>query len=182
MDYIAEACLTKSDKFYGDLVSYKQFSTILKEAISSLRELDKIKKSLFYGKLQEEIFELLDQKETDCKTLPLWISNHPSKDAIAYDIIHGIIGKATESGELLELLYGVCVVGKEFDEINCLEEVGDGLWYDAILLKALDSNFEKVQKTNIAKLRARYPNRFTSYDAENRNLENERSILERHGE
>ena len=65
-----------------------------------------------------------------------------------------------------------------FDVTNFKEEIGDGMWYDAIGLEAVDGTIAETQNTNIAKLRARFPNKFTEYDANNRNLSAERKILE----
>ena len=93
-------------------------------------------------------------------------------------IIHGIIGVATESGELLDLLYRTLIQCETLDEVNLKEEMGDLFWYLAVLSDASGVSFDEVQQVNIAKLRARYPNKFTEFDAANRNLSNERSILE----
>lgn len=94
------------------------------------------------------------------------------------NVIHAIIGKATEAGELLEAL-SAAAEGEAFDAVNALEEVGDGFWYDALLLRAIGSNFGEAQSVNIAKLRRRFPNAFTEFDANNRDLFEERKILEK---
>lgn len=92
-------------------------------------------------------------------------------------LLHGIIGIATEAGEMLEALRQGVEDGV-FDLTNVAEEVGDNQWYAAAILRALKTNFESIQRTNIAKLRARFPNKFTEFDANNRNLQAERQILE----
>ena len=106
------------------------------------------------------------------------ISGHPDHDEDARNIIHGIIGKATEAGELLEALQRTVIYGDKFDFPNVNEEQGDGFWYDAVLARATGTTFEEIQKTNIAKLRHRFPDNFTNYDANNRDLSGERQILE----
>ena len=93
-------------------------------------------------------------------------------------LLHAGIGLATESGEFLDALKKHVFYGKALDRTNLKEEVGDLLWYCAIALDELGSSFEEVQATNIAKLKARYPNKFTMGDAENRDLKAERKILE----
>ena len=94
-------------------------------------------------------------------------------------LLHAGIGLATESGEFLDALKKSIFYGKELDRVNLKEEIGDLLWYCAIALDELDGDFESVMATNIAKLKARFPNKFTEEDAENRNLDKEREILEK---
>ncbi len=179
-DYIAEAHLTASPNFHGQTVPLAHLAAVLKEAIQALNKLDKIKKALFYGRELGEVAEGVELGEVwqNCNGLPQWIADNPEHDEDARNVIHGIIGKATEAGELLELLYATAIEGKAFDVANAGEEIGDGFWYDALLAKACGLTFDGIQRTNIAKLRARFPNRFTEYDANNRDLFSERRILE----
>lgn len=93
-------------------------------------------------------------------------------------ILHGLMGMTTETGEAMDALKKYLIYGKPLDMTNLEEETGDLFWYCAILADACDFTFESSMEKNIAKLRLRYPNRFTEYDAMNRNLEGERQILE----
>lgn len=93
-------------------------------------------------------------------------------------LLHAGVGLATEGGEFLDALKKHIFYGKALDRTNLKEEIGDILWYCAIALDELDSSFEEVQMTNIAKLKARYPEKFTKAQAENRDLSAERKILE----
>jgi hypothetical protein len=176
-DYIEEAHVTASGKYYGERIPLAYFAHVVGQAIDALAKLDEIKKALFYGR-EINVPQSAGTTEAQAPTLanlPKWIA---SKDEAAINIIHGIIGKATEAGELLEALAAVANEGKPFDKVNAVEEVGDGFWYDAILLRALGSNFGEAQTVNIAKLRHRFPNAFTEFDANNRDLFGEREILE----
>ncbi len=177
-DYIEEAHVTASDKYYGDRVPLAYFAHVVGQAVEALAKLDEVKKAVFYGR-EVNLPKPANEGEhaATIAKLPQWISNHPDNDAAAVNIIHAIIGKATEAGELLEALAAV-VEGQAFDETNALEEVGDGFWYDALLLRAIGSNFGEAQSVNIAKLRRRFPNAFTEFDANNRDLFAEREILE----
>ena len=67
---------------------------------------------------------------------------------------------------------------KDLDRVNIIEEAGDLLWYLAILFDELGTSFHEVMSSNIAKLRSRYPEKFTSINATKRNIEDERHILE----
>ena len=94
-------------------------------------------------------------------------------------IIHASMGINTENGELQDQLKKHFFYGKQLDEVNLKEELGDLFWYCAILADALGTTFEKEMERNIEKLTSRYPEKFTKDDAINRNLNNEREILEK---
>ena len=100
------------------------------------------------------------------------------KDENTLKILHACIGLATESGELLDAMKKHLFYGKPLDFVNLREEAGDELWYLAVLLRAIRTDFETTMDINISKLRARYPNKFEEHAALNRDLVKERGILE----
>jgi hypothetical protein len=179
-DYIEEAHVTASSSYHGDRVPLSHFAAVLQDAIDVLSALDRIKKALFYGRDLGPLALGVRDVSKDCAKLPEWISeeDNAEADARAVNIIHAIIGKATEAGELLELLHATAIHGEPFYVANAGEEIGDGFWYDALLARACGLTFYGIQRTNIAKLRHRFPDRFTEYDANNRDLFGERRILE----
>lgn len=93
-------------------------------------------------------------------------------------LLHAGIGLATESGEILDQLKKAIFYGKPLDKVNLAEEIGDQMWYMAIMADALGVNFDDIQAKNIAKLKARYGDKFTEAAALERNLDAERKILE----
>lgn len=94
------------------------------------------------------------------------------------NLLHAALGIGTEAGELLDAFKRKLFYGKELDVVNIKEEMGDLMWYMAILLRELDLDFHEILDLNIAKLRARFPDKFTEKDALERNLDRERDILE----
>lgn len=173
-NYGAEAISTLSNQFHGELVSLALFDNTLSRAIEALKDLDAIKKTLFYGKpLPDHIDTQAQHAFENCVGLPAWFKNASFGEMM----IHGVVGSATEVGEQLEALYATIFQGQDFDEINIKEETGDQFWYNAVVAYACGFSFDDAQRINIAKLRARYPNKFTEYDAINRNLVEERRIL-----
>lgn len=94
------------------------------------------------------------------------------------DLLHAGIGLATEAGEFLDAIKKHIFYGKKLDTVNLAEEGGDTLWYLALAFRKLKTTFDKEMQVNIDKLVARYPEKFTEYLAENRDLELERKILE----
>lgn len=93
-------------------------------------------------------------------------------------LLHAGIGMATEAGEFLDALKKHIFYGKELDRVNLKEEMGDLFWYLAIACDELDVEFEPLMERNIAKLKARYGEKFSETKAEKRDLATEREILE----
>ena len=98
--------------------------------------------------------------------------------SVDVDTEHGILGIATEAGELLDALKKGIYYGKPLDPVNIKEECGDLFWYLALICKANGWTFDEIQQQNIAKLKARYPDKFTKDKALTRDLPKERKILE----
>jgi NTP pyrophosphatase (non-canonical NTP hydrolase) len=99
--------------------------------------------------------------------------------SIELNNIHMALGLGTESGELQDVFKKNLAYGKPIDWINVQEEIGDLCWYLAGLCQINNFDFEKILDRCIEKLKVRYPNKFNSDDAINRNLEKEREILEK---
>lgn len=106
------------------------------------------------------------------------LSNKYHTDKVDPNLVHAAIGISTEAGELLDAIKKGLFYGKTVDMVNIREELGDLLWYVAVACFASGASFEALFEQNIAKLRARYPEKFTEYDALNRDLVNERKVLE----
>lgn len=175
-NYIEEAAVTCSDKWYGEKLELIHFENAITNAIYTLQKLDAIKKLLFYGKpIEPALGEPERLPEIHCKYIPRVFEDEQK----GVDLIHAVLGIATEAGEMLEALYNAFMTGEPIDETNLKEEGGDNLWYLAILFKALKTNFDDEQRRNIAKLRQRYPEKFSAAAALNRNLAAERVELER---
>lgn len=94
------------------------------------------------------------------------------------DLIHASMGLVTEAAEFQDAIKKHLFYGRELDKPNLKEEIGDILWYCAIALEALETDFDSVMQTNIDKLKSRYPDKFTEKLANNRDLDKERKILE----
>lgn len=93
-------------------------------------------------------------------------------------LLHGTLGLSTESNELLDMLKKHLFYGKPIDRKKVIDEVGDVLFYMAVIIDEIGSSFEEVMIMNVAKLKARFPEKFTEDQAINRDTEKERKILE----
>ena len=67
---------------------------------------------------------------------------------------------------------------ESIDMVNIKEEIGDVLYYLAILMDEIGTDFATEQERVIAKLRVRYPEKFTTKHATERDLIKERDALE----
>jgi NTP pyrophosphatase (non-canonical NTP hydrolase) len=92
-------------------------------------------------------------------------------------LLHATMGLCTEAAEALDAVKKHVFYGKPLDETNLMEEIGDLFWYAAILADELGLSFEECQQRNIAKLKARYGERFNEAAAITRDLEKERATL-----
>lgn len=92
---------------------------------------------------------------------------------------HALIGLMGEVGELSGALEKAVFYGtKDFDKTNIAEEIGDCLWYLAMLCNAFGLDMSAVMQMNISKLKVRYPEKFSEEKCANRDLEAERKVLE----
>ncbi|QEG12336.1 putative pyrophosphatase [Klebsiella phage vB_KaeM_KaOmega] len=99
-------------------------------------------------------------------------------DAVGPRLIHASMGLVTEAAEFQDALKKSLFYGKPLDTTNLKEEMGDLLWYLALAMDALNTDFDAEQDRVIRKLKARYPSKFDNELAENRDLSTERKILE----
>ena len=103
----------------------------------------------------------------------------PVPDLMLSRLLHGLIGVCTETGESQDMIKKHVIYGKPFDRVNILEECGDKLWYIALALEAAGYTMEEAMERNIAKLKARYGDKFSEEKALRRDLDKERAILEK---
>jgi len=94
------------------------------------------------------------------------------------NLLHCAIGASTEAGELLDAFKKHIYYKKELDVVNIGEEIADMQWYLFNLCRLLNLDMEQLLEANIAKLKARYGDKFSTERAINRDLDTERNILE----
>lgn len=171
VSYLEASARTASTQFHTDKVDADLLVCALRQAIDCGNQLDSVKKSLFYGKELPENHPWLS--ETTQINVDL--------NRIDPDVVHAAIGLYTEASELLESVLNT-LKGQDFDAVNTFEECGDAEWYLAMLYRALKRTPAEARAANIAKLKARYPEKFASDAAINRDLAQERAILEAHSD
>lgn len=90
---------------------------------------------------------------------------HPStQDALLY-LGLGINGEAGEVAEMIKKIY---FHGHDFNKEKILDELGDVLWYVAVMADELNITLSTIARHNIDKLAERYPEGFDSERSRNR--------------
>lgn len=183
-EYVEGAVSTES--VIDEVKVNKQFlKNILAIHIASGNIIDQIKKHAFYRreydlpKIDQNILTIGQTMTALSQMTVDELEDAETVLDINPRIFHAIIGSATESIELLEALE---FDGKEMDLVNIGEEYGDANWYQAIFCDAAGIKWDDILDTNAEKLfkakEARYKDGFKDEDANERNLENERDILD----
>jgi NTP pyrophosphatase (non-canonical NTP hydrolase) len=82
--------------------------------------------------------------------------------------IMAALGLAGETGEVCDIIKKHLFHDHELDQPKLEKELGDVLWYLAVLSHAYGLDLEQVAQTNIAKLKRRYPEGFDAERSKNR--------------
>lgn len=175
MSFQTDALRTKSDQFHLDAEKQLMLLSNLLSVMTIGALSDPLKKAIFYNKK----FDPDDGQAHILKSFGPLHNVMLSGDLTPYtDQIHAILGILTELAEVIQPLLEHILEGKPLDKVNLAEEYGDMLWYIAIGLADLGVSMDAQQGRIIEKLRLRFPDKFTSEQAINRNLDEERKALE----
>ena len=83
-------------------------------------------------------------------------------------LINGVMGLCGEAGEAIDIVKKHLHQGHKLDKDKLVKELGDIAWYLAETATALDVSLEDVLERNIDKLKARYPEGFSTERSVNR--------------
>ena len=83
-------------------------------------------------------------------------------------LINGVMGLCGESGEAIDIVKKHLHQGHALDREHLKEELGDIAWYLASTSYALGLDLDEVLSANIAKLKRRFPEGFSTEASENR--------------
>lgn len=83
-------------------------------------------------------------------------------------LLEGVLGLTGETGEVSGLVKKGIFHEKGIDLEHLKKELGDCLWYVAMICEACGFNLDDVMQTNIDKLIARYPDGFNACRANHR--------------
>lgn len=168
--YSRESARTASGQFHEEIVNPFLLGTVLDNAIRTGSCLDQCKKGLFYGK------PLNSDELKNSSSMAL-----PDTSLVDRNLLHAAMGVLTEAVELLDAIQSA-MKGSSLDRVNLIEEMGDIEWYMAMAYRSIGTTPELVREINIAKLKARFPLKFTETEANQRDLQKERTVLEEGGQ
>lgn len=87
------------------------------------------------------------------------------------EILNGCLGLAGEVGEFNDMIKKWIFHEQDLDTIHAKKELGDVLWYIALICYAFGWDMDELMEINIEKLRARYPDGFDPDRSANRTAE-----------
>jgi len=98
-------------------------------------------------------------------------------------LLHAAMGMVTEAAELIDNIKKHVVYGKPLDWVNAAEEIGDSGWYHCLGAQAVGEvlpgvHLDTIYANNVDKLRQRFPDKFSELNAQSRDLEAERKVLD----
>lgn len=180
-EYISQAL--RSEQPLERIVGDRAFVALSIEVLIAAGKLaDLLKKQLVYGKpIDRSTFNSALELVKDCAETA---ADQPDSPAWLIPIwprmTHAALGGYGEYAELLEALLEGSEPGK-LDTANVIEEVGDVSWYGALALDELNevglSHPDQTLAANIAKLKARYPDKFTLEASEARDTDAEMAAI-----
>lgn len=109
------------------------------------------------GMVGEMTDELLTMDEYQDMALATWARTPGDPDS---DLAYLTLGMVGETGEVAEHVKKHLRHGKPLDYAELNKELGDALWYLAVMAYELGFRLEDVAADNIVKLKARYPDGF----------------------
>lgn len=95
-------------------------------------------------------------------------ANRKDVDTVEKRLANFALGLAGESGEVADYVKKHLFHGHALDREKVKKELGDVLWYVATMARTLGIGLEEVAQGNLDKLRARYPEGFSTERSVNR--------------
>lgn len=83
-------------------------------------------------------------------------------------LLNGVMGLCGEAGEVIDLVKKHLFQGHELDRDEVVEELGDVLWYCALIAEAVRFPLGQIMQMNIDKLKERFPDGFSKERSINR--------------
>ena len=83
-------------------------------------------------------------------------------------LLNGCLGLAGEFGELLDMFKKWIFHNKILDREHAKKELGDVMWYVAMISYSMGWDLDEIMQMNVDKLKARYPEGFSTELSNNR--------------
>lgn len=86
-------------------------------------------------------------------------------------VVNGLFGLSGEAGELTDMIKKWIFHNKTLDITHAQKELGDVMWYVAMICESFGWSLDEIMQMNIDKLKKRYPDGFDTERANNRSPE-----------
>jgi NTP pyrophosphatase (non-canonical NTP hydrolase) len=106
----------------------------------------------------------MDSDEYQWKALSTCMTFSSTREALEY-CAHGLAG---ESGEVSEHIKKAFYHGHSLDKTVLKLEIGDLIWYAAVMAHKLGYTLSEIMESNLEKLSGRYPEGFSKEHSRNR--------------
>lgn len=83
-------------------------------------------------------------------------------------VLNACLGLSGEVGELNDMIKKTIFHGHAINMNEVRKEIGDVLWYLAMMCDSFGFDIEEIAKMNIDKLKERYPEGFSEYASQHR--------------
>lgn len=98
---------------------------------------------------------------------------HATKEAAAmgYDLaglLNGLLGLSGETGEFTDMIKKWIFHEANLDVEHAKKELGDVMWYVAMICHSMNWDLDEIMRLNINKLMRRYPEGFNIVQSEHR--------------
>jgi NTP pyrophosphatase (non-canonical NTP hydrolase) len=165
-EYQAQFGRTRAPVFFPHNVHPAFVGQLMEARKKSADIIDAVKRALIYGNTER-------LKKTDYAK----VAENPLDLPYFMDVdeLHAILGMEGEVGEISEAV--LSDDPRDVIRARIVDEAGDFLWYLALLCDKFDIKFEELFAGNIAKLAKRYPDKFTTDLAVNRDLKAEAEVF-----
>lgn len=184
--YLTESARTASNpegvsfaNFKNQLEALQSSATLVRAGITA----DCVKRSLFYREPKEKVdARYIKDMGTFGEMLIKMRDLEINFTEQELNLLHGVLGIVSEGSEIINELIESKIEGRPINldagKNSVKEEIGDVLWYVALVIREIKGEtFESIGETNLAKLKARYPEKFESEQALNRDLDKEDEVL-----
>ena len=164
--YQAEFGRTLAPVFFPENVSPLYTGLLMRTRHNTAELVDAVKRALIYGNTDK--LEKLGGKDVAANDLGL-------PYFMDVDELHAILGMEGEAGEISEAV--LSDDPREVIRARVVDESGDFMWYLHLLWDKFGITMDEVLDGNIKKLAKRYPDKFTTEAAVNRDLEAEAEVF-----
>lgn len=106
-------------------------------------------------------YQELAMRTNDGKATERLLTAEFPKGANIGGVLNGCLGLSGEVGEFNDMVKKSIFHEKSLDVEHAKKEIGDVMWYIAMICHSFGWNLDEIMQMNIDKLKARYPDGFS---------------------